>query len=431
MGVAEVVVWDTRRDVVLVDAAGVLPRVVFETKWPPLDHRLCDGVERALGLRTVVLEVLDFVTVVLELTGDPATPPGCRWRERDAGALTPVYDAWVARTVDRRTPWFVPGWYGRACATIEEQVAARGGALTGYATQLKHWSLSSVLRTPTTIGDVYLKSALPGLVHEPDIIGVLARRWPRAVPEVLAHAAAGHWWLAADFRGTVGWDLPEGERAGALPVLVGMQRAFAGDAAELYDAGCRARPMDVVADQLAVLFAREDLWTAPRSPRNMQRSLLPAEYERLRGLVPVLREYCERLSDDPFPDTLMHGDFFDGNTASRPDGFLIYDWGFAAVAHPLLDLATWLYDADETTATTYVDSYLRCWRQLVAADEAERCWRVARPVGAAVEAWKFAALADKVGPDYDFNWLPVMYGWARGLLDAMADGATRTGFRRR
>lgn len=428
---AEIVVWDARRDVVLVGDDGGLPRVVFETAWPPLDHRLCERVAQVFGLRAVVLEVLDFVTVVLELVADAAAPYGFGWRERDAaGSLGPVYDGWAARRVDRRARWFLPGWYGRACDIIEEQVAKHGGEVTGPAVQIKHWSLSSVLRAPTTLGDVYLKTVLPRLVHEPDIIGLLARRWPRAVPEVLAHCAAEDWWLAADFGGTIGWDLPEDARAGALPVLVEMQQALTGRADELSEVGCTARPPDVLADQFSVLFEREDLWTAPRELRNLHRALLPEEYERLRAVVPFLRECCDGLAAGPVADTLMHGDFFDGNTAARPGGFLIYDWGFVSVAHPLLDLATWLYDATEATAASHVDSYLRCWDGVVAREELERCWRLARPVGAAVEAAKFATLADRVGQDYDFNWLPVMYGWARKLLYATGDGASLTGFRR-
>jgi hypothetical protein len=96
-------------------------------------------------------------------------------------------------------PWFRPGWYAGASAYLDRMAAGRGWVRTGPVEQVKHWSMSSVLRAQTDGGRLYLKAILPELAHEPAVIELLARSRPDAVPRVLAHDPAEHRWVAADF----------------------------------------------------------------------------------------------------------------------------------------------------------------------------------------------------------------------------------------
>ncbi len=74
----------------------------------------------------------------------------------------------------------------------------------------------------------------------------------------------------------------------------------------------------------------------------------------------------------------MQRDFHPGNVVVRDDGILLRDWSFATVPQ----------------------------------DRMRNAWRVAKPLAAVVELMKLIELADLVGPDHDFNWLPMTYGWA-------------------
>ncbi|MFC5824170.1 hypothetical protein [Nonomuraea insulae] len=99
----------------------------------------------------------------------------------------------------------------------------------------------------------------------------------------------------------------------------------------------------------------------------------------------------------------------------------LHDWSFATVTNPLFDLASWLHDASEPDAATYLDAYFCAWADALAPERMRDAWRVAKPLAAVVEMMKLIELADIVGPDHDFNWLPMTYGWGRRLLNAATD----------
>lgn len=83
-----------------------------------------------------------------------------------------------------------------------------------------------------------------------------------------------------------------------------------------------------------------------------------------------------------------------------------------AVTNPLFDLASWLLDASEPDAAGHLDACFAAWSGTVPQERMRNAWRVAKPLAAVVELMKLIELADLVGPDHDFNWLPMTYGWA-------------------
>ena len=106
------------------------------------------------------------------------------------------------------------------------------------------------------------------------------------------------------------------------------------------------------------------------------------------------------------------------------DGFEVhrrltsFDWSFAAVSHPLLDLGGWLHTIAETDARRHVTAYLDGWRHVAPPGTLQRAWQVARPVAALSELVKFADLAERMGPAYEFDYLPMAYRWARRIENA-------------
>ncbi|GAB3934721.1 hypothetical protein GCM10027614_08240 [Micromonospora vulcania] len=286
---------------------------------------------------------------------------------------------------------------------------------TGPVTQIRHWTTSTVLRAPTTGGAVFLKAVLPHLAAEPGVITFLARQWPRAVPEVLAHSAADGWWVTADFEAQP----PARDGAAALRMLARMQTATVGRTAPLVAAGCPQVSLDDLAARVPALLRRSQLWQSAGVDR-----------AGLTGIGMWLQDRCAELDDLDLPSTLVHGDLHPGNVADRPDGPLLFDWSFASVAHPLLDLAGWLHPLAEPEARRQVGAYLDGWRQVALPGELSEAWRVAKPVAALAELVKFADLVDRTGPDYEFDYLPMAGVWARRIRDAVAGrDAHLTGWR--
>jgi hypothetical protein len=79
-----------------------------------------------------------------------------------------------------------------------------------------------------------------------------------------------------------------------------------------------------------------------------------------------------------------------------------------------------LHDASEASCDAALNHYWKAWSEFLSPDLLRRAWRYAKPLAGAVEMLKFSTMVDHVGPDYDFNWLP-LYGWSRRVMDSVAD----------
>src|SRR5690606_18270575 len=97
------------------------------------------------------------------------TPEGFRWVPRAvAVGLDPDLDTWLTHLDQPRAPWFEPGWCERAEPFIRHELAQRGLQVSGRVAQIKHWSMSAVLRARAEDGnDYYLKSVIAQLAQEP------------------------------------------------------------------------------------------------------------------------------------------------------------------------------------------------------------------------------------------------------------------------
>ena len=119
----------------------------------------------------------------------------------------------------------------------------------------------------------------------------------------------------------------------------------------------------------------------------------PANDRARRGDLGLrLQDACADLDDHDLPLTLVHGDFHLNNVARVGQRFTLFDWSFAAVSHPLLDLATWLGPGDDPTPA--LAAYGEPWRRIVSPATMRAAWPAARTVAALVELIKFVDLAD-------------------------------------
>lgn len=389
-------------------------RLRLATSWPPPSSQLPGAVAAATGVTVALVEPLDATLFVAEpLTGEPTG--GYAWFDADAFGPGAVRD-WLDRPEPgTQPPWYRPGWYARAVDWLDATLAAQGVRRTGPAAQIRHWTTSCVLCAPTTAGRVFLKAGLPHLAHEPRLIAHLARTWPDVVPRVLGDSPEDGWWLSADF----GAQPPARDATAALRTLARVQAGTVGRTDPLNELGCPTLTLDDLAARVPALLRRPRLWQPAGEP----------DRARLTRVGMWLQDRCAELDDFDLPLSLVHGDFHPHNAADGPAGALLFDWSFATVSHPLLDLGGWLHAVAEPDARRHVAAYLEGWRHLAPPGELQAAWQAARPVAALFELVKFADLTERMGAAYEFDYLPMAYLWARRVQDAFAGrGAGLTGW---
>jgi hypothetical protein len=361
------------------DRAWRLPHaVVRDAVWVAQAEVIVTAFEQRLGTRPWLLRQLRFaesdakrIDAVYELELlDPAWEPPAhgRWAGRDDLDRLPLKDEEQREllcayldALDRseapaeRPAWARPGWLAEVRAWLNQEVARLGHAVAGVE-QVKHWSISSVLRVRTDGSDLYFKvpARLPLFVEEGTVTARLAARFPGYVPAPIAIEPERGWLLLPAFGELFGWDAPLETRCEMLRRFAGLQRRTADLAAELLADGCLDRRLEVLETQIDPLL--ED-------PEAVTR-LTAGEVVALRQLAPRLKDICRRLAGFKVPATLVHGDLHMLNVA-RIDGELAYfDWTDACVAHPFIDLLSLQWEKDDSDRRTLLDAYLEPWRDL-------------------------------------------------------------------
>jgi hypothetical protein len=322
-------------------------------------------------------------------TSDAAAPAGWRWAGADDAALDalPEFEASAAKTflaeradgtvVPHRQPWAVErgNWQREVVAWIDAELAKRGRRRTGSVEIVKSWSISFVLSAPTQEGKVYFKAsgAQPLFVHEARFARAFAEHFPDLSPDIVALDQRRGWLLLEDFGEPVGHrdDVEEAERRQTRIDIIRLQaqlqrRAAAMGSEALLAAGCLDRRLPAMVDQIEPLI--EDGLTAE--------ALDAQELERLRALAPQIELALRECADIGLPYTLVHGDLHLGYVARREDGqgWLLFDWTDACLAHPFTDLIGIRAERDEELRDALREAYLQAWSDLLPTDQIERAW---------------------------------------------------------
>ena len=242
---------------------------------------------------------------------------------------------------DPRLPWVQPDWLAGATSWIRVRLDDQGISLTGEIEQphVRWWS--TVMRVPTSAGDLWFKANAPPHAFEAGLIAILERLRPGRVPELVALDADRGWMLMSDG----GTRLREEMKSVAdlarweelLPEYAELQLAVAPHVDGLLAAG-------VPDERLAVLPAHFEQLLADRDALliDLPEGLTTEEHERLRALVPEFAATCGRLAAHGIPETLQHDDFHDGNVFVRDGRYLFFDWGDSCISHPFHTLVVTL-----------------------------------------------------------------------------------------
>ena len=320
-----------------------------------------------------------FEMIITESEWEP--PRNSRWVDRSSLETLQIKEERFRPLVDRylsdleaavvpagRSPWSSHGWLAEVQPWIEEAVAKLGSRVVGFE-QVKHWSISTVLRVKTTSSDFYFKVSkdLPLFVNEAVVTARLAGRFPGYVPGPVAIEADQQWMLFAAFDELIHDSAPVDVRREVFARFGELQRSSVGMIDDLIDEGCLDRRLAVLESQIKPLL----------DDRAALGGLAEEERKRLRGMGPRLKELTHRLADLGLPYTLVHGDMHLGN-AARVDGNLaFFDWTDASVAHPFIDLQSLNWETDEDEKQSIIAAYLAGWDEFASSDRLHEAMAIA------------------------------------------------------
>jgi Phosphotransferase enzyme family len=240
-----------------------------------------------------------------------------------------------------RLIWIQPQWLADATDWILARLDEHGIAVMGEIEQphVRWWS--TVMRVPTSEGDLWFKASASPHAFEAALVTLLGRLRPGQVTDVVAADVERGWLLMRDagtrLRELVTSPAQLGRWEELLPAYAELQLAVAPHVDELLAAGVPDQRLAVLPAQLELLLGDEEALLLGRPE-----GLTPAEHEQLRSLLPEFANACARLAAYGIPETLQHDDFHDGNIFVREGRYVFFDWGDSCVSHPFHTLVVTL-----------------------------------------------------------------------------------------
>ncbi len=409
----------------LMDGSGWrLPRVT-DSDWM-LVGRAQSWVRDRLGLAIVVLrcvlveehdpggELSDAYLFTENLTDQ--TPLDGSWMDREAStALIDERERTAVRQWFREEregsphalqPWEYSGWFATVADWIEATLPE-----TARVDQYATWSVSSLHRVETPAGRYYFKAAPTIFRNEASVTEMLAERFPDTIPRPIAIESERGWFLTADFGDELVATMDAPHREGALDALVTLQRSSVASIEFLLRAGCIDRRPRVLQSQVEELAAEGTEWL----PDDMA--------TRLQAALSRFHDLCEEIASSPIPNTLVHGDFHAENVALSEGRYLIFDWTDACVAHPFVDAATFLRNAehastDRATRERWRDRYLHGWEDFASHDVASDLFERMAPLAAMHQAITYRWLLDSLDPSERWQFGSALQDWVARALAA-------------
>lgn len=224
--------------------------------------------------------------------------------------------------------WRDPAWLAQARAWIDGRLEERGIAVTGAIEQPHVYPWSTVLRIPTTAGDLWFKANDESLRHEAALVERISTRRADLVPPLLAADTTSGWMLMADAGESLRTVIP---RERSLDRWLDVLARYASLQLDL------AQDVD---DLLAMGVPDMRLATLPKGyARLMEETDAP---QRFRDAAPMVTDLCAELAAYGLPELLQHDDLHDGQVFVRDGHHRVLDWGDACVSHPFFTLSVTL-----------------------------------------------------------------------------------------
>jgi len=246
-------------------------------------------------------------------------------------------DEWAGRRPRpaNRPAWYAPGWRGDADSWIDDRLTELGRHRAGPSEPVKLWSLSAVLRIPTTtLGGhlpaetVFFKAACDWFRDEPAITQAIAAIRSDHLPRVLAADHQRAWMLMDPLPGE-GVETPLADVVPAAVILAQLQIELLGHLPALRAAGLPDRTLQPT---------RTGLTAVARDSIELEQ-LTADERTSASAMLPWLLDRLDAFEAIGLPYSVTHGDLHAGNLAVAGDDLILYDWTDAAIGFPFLDAA--------------------------------------------------------------------------------------------
>lgn len=322
-------------------------------------------------------------------------PPGWAWQDLDARVIARLEPAtsraavasWARERADGwsllRPQWSHPGWFARASSWIVDQMEANRLPVVAAPRQHHLWGISVVLRATSTFGNVFFKCSAEAFRHEAVATQALSGLMPELVPEVIAVDGARGWMLMRDLGAGELGDQDESLWFEGVVAHAGIQRLWLGRSEELVALGLPIRSLTDLATQVGAMT--QDTALLGRMPPDLREQWLAAE--------PMLVESCRRLDEIGPGPTLVHGDFHPWNVAFGSATTRVFDWTDAAVSHPFVDLATYVFRSqDVTVRRRLVNAYVDAWSMVGSGASLREAAALGLVVGALYQVQTYRAL---------------------------------------
>jgi hypothetical protein len=279
-------------------------------------------------------------------------------------------------------------WFEQASTWVHNELEVQGIFVTGLIEQPDVSLSSTVLRVPSTMGDIYFKACGRGFAHEPALTDSLWRWRPDCMPPVLAVDIQRGWMLTPDL-GTSLRSIIQPTRVlqhwqRVLPLYAEVQIDLIRRINEILELGGLDRRLIVLPEHY------ERLLTDTGALRlGHPNGLGTEEYQSLRQFAPKFRAMCEQLAGYRIPETLHHEDFHDANIFIRNSHYTFADWGESGVAHPFFTLLVtsrviaWRLKLaeDAPELVNLRDIYLESWTKYESRENLIAAFKLAYRVG--------------------------------------------------
>jgi hypothetical protein len=417
------------------EAVCALPTVAVSAE-PDMDE-VVRGVSRLVGGPVTLLRAnaaawtsgFDVTALIVEIGPLSTEPRGFCWALLNESDVETVDPAWarasmrswtrerIAGWSDLRPQWSRPGWLAEASRWMQGQMIAAGYPDPEVPRIHQLWGISVVLSAASRTGSAFLKCSGDRFRHEGRMTQALADRSPGYFPDVLAVEPDRGWLLMRDLDARLLGDQPESMWQLGLDALAGLQQKWLGRTDDLLAAGAELRPLCQLADWVKDTAQDADL---------MSRFAQEAR-EAWLASVPAMVAACTSLDQIGPGPTLTHGDFHPWNVVAGHDGTRIFDWTDAAVAHPFLDLVTYIMRTDDLALRRHLlQRYLGFWSRYLSLDDLNAAGRLALVVGALYQAYNHWQLIPTIMPDDLAHLRDGDVSWLQRALDRLDRGVRGT-----
>ena len=311
----------------------------------------------------------------------------------DTNEAAAIRDAFVELNFytsgEKPGPFAKPGWLKELFRWVYEQTAALGLRLTGNFRQYNASPTFSLMRLETDGAALWFKATGEPNTHELPITRLLARLFPKYLPQILGVHTSWNGWLSEEVQGTPLDELTEcsaWERAAESLAQLQIESIRTGG--ELVDGQCKDKRLREAEKHVDSFFARM------REFMRVQQKASPASLtdSELESLGDGLKDAFALLESFKLPDTLGHLDCNPGNIIVSPESCIFLDWAEACVTNPVVTFEYLRRHLERSgVKEPAVDSritaaYLQPWTPLFSQDDLRRAIAAVPPVAVFIHA---------------------------------------------